>query len=179
MNSFKKFNKFVASFVVLMFLMSFISIYTEELKIGFVDFEKTFSKYKKTGVANQKLQRIKEEKEKAAQALIDEINKLKAEAEILSAEAKIAAEKDIRNKLRSLRDFTDDAKKELLDERNVAFKKITDEIREIIAAVGAKENFSLILDDKALFYKKSAFDLTEQILSVINDDEKVKALKQK
>jgi outer membrane protein len=164
----------------MMLLISGISIFAAEQKIGFVDFEKVFNSYKRTRDENQKLQRVKEEKEKTAQGLIDEINKLKAEAEILSDDAKKKVEKDIMEKLRSLRDFTDDSKKELLDERNVLFQKITDEIRQVIAAKGKMDHFTLILDDKALFYKESALDLTEEIIVIVNDDaKKAEILKQK
>lgn len=142
------------------------------LKIGFVDFEKVFNEYKRTREENQKLQRAKEEKEKSAQNLIDEINKLKTEVEILSEEAKAKTENDIKEKLRHLRDFTEDSKKELLDQRNVIFKKITDEIRSIIEIKGKEGQFSLIMDDKALFYKESALDLTEEIIIILNDDAK-------
>jgi Skp family chaperone for outer membrane proteins len=142
------------------------------LKIGFVDFEKVFNEYKRTREENQKLQRAKEEKEKSAQSLIDEINKMKTEAEILSEDAKVKTENEIKEKLRHLRDFTEDSKKELLDERNVIFKKITDEIRSIIEIKGKEGNFSLIMDDKALFYKESALDLTEEVIIILNDDAK-------
>ena len=158
-------------FVMLVMIFS-ASVYADNQKIGFVDFEKVFNNYKRTRDENQKLQRVKEDKEKSAQTMIEEINKLKAEAEILSDDAKRKAEKEIMEKLRALRDYTDDSKKELLDERNVLFQKITEEIRQVIAAKGKIEKFSLILDDKALFYKESALDLTEQIIQIINDDAK-------
>ena len=167
----RRFN-FVKVILVMLVMIFSTSIYAENQKIGFVDFEKVFNSYKRTRDENQTLQRIKEEKEKAAQTMIEEINKLKAEAEILSDDAKRKAEKEIMEKLRALRDYTDDSKKELLDERNVLFQKITDEIRQIIAAKGKIEKFSLILDDKALFYKESALDLTEQIIQIVNDDTK-------
>ena len=144
----------------------------EELKIGFVDFESVFNSYKVTRENNQTLQRYKEDKEKEAQKLLDEINSMKAEAEILSEDAKKKAQNLIRDKLRELRDFTEDSKKELLDERNVIFQKITDEIRQIIAARGKAGNFTLILDDKALFYKESALELTDEIIEILNDDTK-------
>jgi outer membrane protein len=145
---------------------------TGGLKIGFVDFEKAFNEYKRTRDENQNLQRKKEEKEKSAQSLIDEINQMKAQAEILSEEAKAKSETEIKEKLRRLRDYTEDSKKELLDERNVIFKKITDEIRAVVEVKGKEGNFSLILDDKALFYKESALDLTNEIISLLNDDAK-------
>ena len=167
----RRFN-FVKVILVMLVMIFSASVYADNQKIGFVDFEKVFNNYKRTRDENQTLQRIKEEKEKAAQTMIEEINKLKAEAEILSDDAKRKAEKEIMEKLRALRDYTDDSKKELLDERNVLFQKITDEIRQIIAAKGKIEKFSLILDDKALFYKESALDLTEQIIQIVNDDTK-------
>lgn len=167
----KRFN-FVKVISMMLIMIFTASVYAEKQKIGFVDFEKVFNSYTRTRDENQKLQRAKEEKEKSAQTMIEEINKLKAEAEILSDDSKRKAEKEIMEKLRALRDYTDDSKKELLDERNVLFQKITDEIRQIIAAKGKIEKFSLILDDKALFYKESALDLTEQIIEIVNDDAK-------
>jgi len=142
----------------------------EDLKIGFVDFEKVFNNFKKTREENQKLQRYKEEKEKEAQSHLEEINRLKAESEILSPEARESTQKKIRQKLRDLRDYTEDSKKELLDERNIIFKKITDDIREVIRKMGEDGNFTLILDDKALFYKKSALDMTLQVIEKLNAD---------
>lgn len=147
-----------------------------DLKIAFVDFEKVFNTYKKTMEENKELQRNKEAKEASAQVLIDEINKLKAEAEILSDEAKNKAERTIRDKLRELKDYTDDSKRDLVRRRNEVFKKITDEIRVIIAAKGAQDGLSLVLDDKALFYKASVLDLTDDIIDVLNDDDKRQAV---
>lgn len=148
----------------------------EGMKIGVIDFEKVFNSFVKTKEENQKLQGLKEVKEKEAQTLIDEINKLKSEAEILSDDAKRKVEKEIRDKLRDLRDFTEDSKKELLEERNIIFQKITEDIRKIIAAKGKKEGFSMIIDDKALFYTADALDLTEDIIKVINSEESTKSL---
>ena len=108
----RRYRIIIISAVMFMFLAG-MGISAADQKIGFVDFEKVFNSYKRTRDENQKLQRVKEEKEKTAQGLIDEINKLKAEAEILSDEAKKKAEKEIMEKLRNLRDFTDDSKKEL------------------------------------------------------------------
>ena len=84
----------------------------------------------------------------------------------------LKTENEIKEKLRHLRDFTEDSKKELLDERNVIFKKITDEIRSIIEIKGKEWHFSLIMDDKALFYKESALYLTEEVIIILNDDAK-------
>ncbi len=143
-----------------------------EVKMGFVDFEKVFNSYKKTRDENQKLQRYKEEKEKSLQTLIDEINNLKAEQEILSVEAKLKAEKNIKDKLREVRDFREDINQDLLDKRNVVFQKITNEIRAVIEAKGKQDQFTLIMDDKALFYKESALDLTQSVMELLNDDAK-------
>jgi Skp family chaperone for outer membrane proteins len=141
-----------------------------EMKVGFVDFEKVFNSYKKTRDENQKLQRYKEEKEKALQSFIEEVNSLKAESEILSAEAKLTSEKNIKDKLRELRDYKEDINQDLLERRNVMFQKITDEIRQVIEAKGKQDHFTLIMDDKALFYKESALDLTQSVIELLNVD---------
>jgi Skp family chaperone for outer membrane proteins len=141
-----------------------------EMKIGFVDFEKVFNSYKKTRDENQKLQRYKEEKEKSLQSLFDEVNRLKAENEILSAEAKLTSEKNIKDKLRETRNYKEDINQDLLDRRNEIFQKITDEIRGVIQIKGKQDHFTLIMDDKALFYKESALDLTQSVIELLNAD---------
>jgi Skp family chaperone for outer membrane proteins len=142
------------------------------LKIAYINFEKVFNSYKKTAEENQKLQQIKEEKENEAQSMISEINRLKAEAEILSKEARLKADKEITDRLRDLKLFTEDTKKELVDERNLIFQKLTDEIRKVVEAKGRKGEYTLIMDDKALFFKDPSLDITDSIIDVLNDDSK-------
>ena len=61
----RRFNFVKVIFVMLVMIFS-ASVYADNQKIGFVDFEKVFNNYKRTRDENQTLQRIKEEKEKAA-----------------------------------------------------------------------------------------------------------------
>lgn len=172
MNLRNKVKKIVFSAVLIFFVIG--NINAADLKIGYINFEHAFNSYKNTKTQNEKLQQKKDEKELAAKKMVDEINKLKAEAEILSEDAKQKAEKEIRDRLRDLRDYSEDAKKELLDLRNVIFKEITDEIRIIIEVMGKKDGYSFIFDDKALFYKEAGYDITSSLIDILNDDSKKK-----
>lgn len=161
-------KKLISLFVIAMSL-SIATVNAKEMKIGYIDFERAFNEYHKTKAENASLKKLMEEKEKKGQTIVDEINKLKAEMEILSEEGKKQAEGELKNKLRDLRDYTEDSKKELVEKRNAIYQVISQELKVEIEKIGKEQGYDFIIDDKALFYKTSAFDVTDAVLKAINN----------
>ena len=143
-----------------------------ELKIGYVNFEKIFDGYDKTKALNEGLQKRKYEKEVDGQKMVDEINQLRNELQLLSEEAKEPKQKELTDKMRILRDFTNDSKAELLKKRDEIFKGLTKEIVTFIEKKGKADGYTLVLDDQVLYYKATANDLTEEIIKVLNESYK-------
>ncbi len=143
-----------------------------KIKIGFVNFEKAFNDYYKTKEGNAILAKEKSAKEDEGRKLVDQINKMRKEAELLSQEAKKTKEEAIREKIRELREFTEISRQGLVQKRNDMWRDIFEEIRKVVKAKAEKEEFSLIFDDKALLYKMDALDITDEIISELNKEDK-------
>lgn len=167
--------KMTANTIVVLSLMMFglfintEDAFCEEQKIGFVSFEKIFESYEKTKEKNENLQKEKYEKEVDGQKMVDEINKLRNEIQLLSEEMKESKQKELTEKMRNLRDFTNDSKESLLKKRDEIFKALTKEIVSIIEEKGKADKYTLVFDDQVLFYKAKASDLTEDIIKILND----------
>lgn len=169
----KKYSGFVLSFLLSMGLLgSPIAMQrasAEDLKVGFVDVEKAFNEYELT---KQNDARLKEEgKGKTAERgkMVDEIKKLKEEAELLSEEARKEKETVIEERLKALRDFDEKTKNELRSKRDFLLKKIFDDIKETIEEEGKAGNYSFIFNERALLYKADAYDLTAQVVTKLNE----------
>jgi outer membrane protein len=145
------------------------SAYSQEIKIGYVSFERLFEQYEKTKEKNELLQKKKYDKEVEGQKLVDDINKLRNEIQILSDDAKESKQKEMNEKMRKLRDFTNNSKEELLKERDLIFKDLTKEINKVIDEKGKTDGYTLILDDQILLYKAKANDMTDEIIKILND----------
>ena len=143
--------------------------FCEDQQIGFVSFEKIFESYEKTKEKNENLQKEKYEKEVDGQKMVDDINKLRNEIQLLSEEMKESKQKELTEKMRNLRDFTNDSKESLLKKRDEIFKALTKEIVSIIEEKGKTDGYTLIFDDQVLFYKAKANDLTEEIIKILNN----------
>lgn len=142
----------------------------QDVKMGYVDVEKVFNDYELTKQNDAKLKEEGKAKTGERAGLVDEIKKLKDEAELLSEEARKEKEAVIEEKLKDLRDFDEKTKNELRSKRDFLLKKIFDEIRQNIEEVGKAEGYTFIFNDRALLYKTPANDLTEQVVKKMNEN---------
>jgi outer membrane protein len=159
--------------VLLIGLISFACVSmvsAQDVKMGFVDVEKVFNEYELTKQNDAKLKDEGKAKTGERAVLVEEIKKLKEEAELLSEEARKEKEAVIEEKLKSLRDFDEKTKNELRSKRDFLLKKIFDEIRQNIEEVGKEEGYTFIFNDRALLYKTPGNDLTAQVVKRMNDN---------
>jgi outer membrane protein len=147
----------------------------QDLKLGYVDVEKVFNEYELTKQNDAKLKEEGKTKTTERAAMVEEIKKLKEEAELLSEEARREKETGIEEKLKVLRDFDEKTKNELRGKRDFLLKNIFDDIRKTIEVIGKAENYSLVFNDRALLYKTEAFDITSQVVKKMNEDAAKKA----
>ena len=159
--------------VLLIGLISFACVNmvsAQDVKMGFVDVEKVFNEYELTKQNDAKLKEEGKAKTSERSGLVEEIKKLKEEAELLSEEARKEKEAVIEEKLKNLRDFDEKTKNELRSKRDFLLKKIFDEIRQNIEEVGKEENYTFIFNDRALLYKTAGNDLTAQVVKRMNEN---------
>jgi len=142
----------------------------KQIKIGSVDFEKVFNEYHKTKKGNEVLAKEKTAKEDEGRKLVESVNQMRKEAELLSQDAKKKKEEEIRGKIRELKEFTEITRRDLLKKRNQMWKKIFEEIRDVVQKKGKKEGYTMIYDEKALLYKDESLDMTDEIIRELNKE---------
>lgn len=142
--------------------------YAAELSTAYVDFEKTFNEYHKTKTEDARLKSELEKKEKELDGKAAEISKMSDELELLSDEAREKKQKEIRERIKELNQLRKDARQDLLDKRNKIWLEIYDEIKEVVAQYSKKKGYTFVFDDKALIYKADGYDITDEIVKMLN-----------
>lgn len=145
-----------------------------EMKIGFIDVEKIFNEYEYTKKEDAKLKDAGRQKAQERDSMVADIKRLKEESELLSESASKEKELLVDEKIKDLKDFDRRARTELRNERDELLKKIFEDIRVIIEGYGKKNGYTFIFNDKALLYKIDSYDVTDDIIELLNEQYKKK-----
>ena len=140
----------------------------EELKVGYVDMAKVFDGYERTKRSDAKLQEEGDRKEAELEGRLKELRKLRESLELLSDEARETKRREIEEKAEELQRFRDRTARDLGHERDKIAQQILNEIRQGIEAYASANGFSLILDSRSLLYSQSAYDVTDEVLTMLN-----------
>jgi len=143
-----------------------------EIKYGYVDFEKIFNEYTKTKTEDAKLKAELDKKKAELEKKREEINKLKSSAELLGEDAKKAKEKELVEKVKELRELQKEAEETLMKERNDKWLEIYKEIKDVVGKYGKDKGYTFIFDDKALVYRTEGYDITADIVKILNKEAK-------
>lgn len=142
--------------------------YAAEFRIGYVDFEKVFNEYNRTKTEDARLKAELEKKEKELEKKSVGISKMRDELELLSEEARKEKQEELREKIKELNQLRKEARQDLLEERNKKWLEIYEEIKEVIAKYGKEKGYTFVFDDKAIIYKAEGYDLTEEVVKILN-----------
>lgn len=167
----------------LLFVMSSLLILAgtagaAELKIGYVDLQKAINQSAKGQSAkeqiSQKVQTYKGQVEQREQALQKAKEELEKQALLLSDEARTAKERDYQQQVKDYQRFAKDIQEELQQTDVELTRKILVEVLKVAEELGAKENFTVILEknESSLVYVDPAIDLTERVVKLYNARQK-------
>jgi outer membrane protein len=148
------------------------TVYAADMKYGYVDFEKAFNEFYKTKTEDAKLKADLDKKKAELEKKREEINKVKNSAELLGEDAKKAKEKELVEKVKELRELQKQAEEALVKERNEKWLEIYKEIKDVVSKYGKDKGYTFIFDDKALVYKADGYDLTGEVIKILNKDAK-------
>ncbi len=138
-------------------------------KIGYVDLARVFDEYLKTKEFDKSLESKGVQKQSERDRLVNEVKKLRDEAELLSAKAKDDKQAQIDEKIKALQDFDRSTRDALRKERDAMVRDILKEIEGVIQNFGKSQGYSFIFNDRVLVYKSEGSDLTPQVIKVLND----------
>lgn len=140
-----------------------------ETKFGYVDMAQIFDNYLKTKEFDKTLEVKGASKQQEREKMVNEVKKLRDEAELLSAAAKDEKQAAIDEKIKALQEYDRNTRSALGKERDAMVRDILKEIEGIIQEFGRAQGYAFIFYDRALAYKGQSSDLTAQVLKVLND----------
>ena len=140
-----------------------------ELKIGFVNPAAVLDNYQRTKDAEAALQQKSKQKQAELEGRVNELKKLRQNAELLNDQAREAKTREIEEKADAFKRIKTQAERELLRERNQMLKDIVGEINEAVAEYAKSNGLSLVVDERFLLYGEDGLDVTDAVLKLLND----------
>lgn len=154
---------------IFLFSISGLAIAESQGKIGFIDLSRAFDEYQKTKDFDKELEKKGDVKQDEREKLVQEIRKMREELELMNKTAREKKEVDIEARIKTLQDFDQEAKNDLIKERDDMVSDILKEMNDVIKTYGEKEGYSIILNDKVLLYGDKSMDITGEIIKVLNE----------
>ncbi len=139
-----------------------------ELKIGYVNIAKVFDGYERTKTSDAALEKQGKQKEAELEGRMGELKKLRQGLELLNDEAREAKTKEVEEKADELQRFRANTARDLQRDRDKIAKEILSEIQGGVDAYAKANSFSLILDQRSLLYGQSVYDVTDEVLKLLN-----------
>jgi outer membrane protein len=144
-------------------------------KIGYIDIQKVFQGYKKTGDLEASLKKDQAEQQQRLEKLKEEIERLKRELKeqelMLTESAKEDKQAEIDQKARELDQLARDITEKLEGQREEYTDEIVKDIYDMASSIAEREGYRLVFHKDALIYAtpEPEFDLTEKVLSELNE----------
>lgn len=145
------------------------AVQAAELKIGYVNLAKLFDDYQRTKESERVLEQKGAQKQAQLKGQADELKKLRDALELLNAQARETKVKEIEEKSDAFQQLKTRTERDLVRERNQMAKTILDEIENTVTDYAKANSFSLVVDQRSLLYGQEAYDLTDELLKVLND----------
>jgi len=144
-------------------------------KIGYIDMQKIFQGYKKTGDLEANLKKSQTEQRQNLEKLKEEIEKLRNELKegelILTESAKEEKQVEIDQKARELDNIARDITEKLEGRREEYTDEIVNDIKFMTKSMAEREGYRLVFDKGVFIYAtpEPEFDLTEKVILELNE----------
>jgi len=137
-------------------------------KIGYVDLSRLFDEYHKTKEYDKVLESKHGELEKVGKEKIEKIRESEGKLALLKEDRKKILEDEINLLKDNAQEFVRQEQSSLTKERNEKIREILLEIEKEVSDFAEREGYDIILNDRVLIYGDPAKNLTEEILTILN-----------
>jgi outer membrane protein len=137
-------------------------------KIGIVSVDRVFKEYKATQLKEAELQKLTESKQAEREKKVAEIRSLRDELALLNEDNREKQKLAIEQKLQGLAAFDQQTRVSLGGQRDEAISALLKEIEEVVTTLAKEKGYDLILSDRAALYRADAYDLTGDVITVLN-----------
>lgn len=140
----------------------------EEFRVGYIDLSTLFDNYDRTRNLDSELEQKGKQKEAEFEAKVSELRKLQQGLELLNDKAREVKAVEVERKAEELQLFRNRTARDLKRERDKAAEAIFTEIQKTVQEYSKENQFALVLDERSLLYGRSAYDVTEAVLALLN-----------
>lgn len=151
----------------------------EELKIGYINLSRIFDQYQRTKESEQVLEQKGKQKQTELEGRFSELKKLRQSLELLNDQARESKAREIEEKSDEFQRLKVRSERDLLRERNQLAGQILDEVEAAVAEYAKANGFSVILDQRSLLFGEKLYDVTDEVLKLLNERYAAKATKRK
>jgi len=138
-------------------------------KVAYCNVTKVFDEYAKTKDNDAVLAKKHDEYQKQRTSKIDKIREAQGKLSILKEDEKNKLQAQIDKDAADLNEFDRQQQTDMRKERNDKITVILEDIEKAINEISAKETYSMVFNDKVLLYTDKAFDITDQVVKVLNE----------
>ena len=139
-----------------------------ELKIGYVNLPKVFDGYERTKRQDAALEKEGKAKQVELEARVNDLKKLRQNLELLNDAAREAKSREVEQRTDELQQFRTSTARDLKREHDNIAQEILKDIQQVINDYAKANGFAMILDQRSLFYAQSAYDVTDEVLKLLN-----------
>lgn len=144
-------------------------------KIGSVDIGKLFDEYQKTKEFDKNLELKAAAYEKDRDTKVSEVKQLQDKLNLLADKEKEKKQKEIEDKVKSIREFALTNEAGLKKERDDKLKEVLKDIENVVQQYAQKENYTMVFNDRVFVYNNKANDITDKILEILQSNYKKSA----
>jgi outer membrane protein len=148
--------------------------YAKELKIGCVDAIEVFNEYSKTKDYDKVLEAKKTDKEKKLELKGADLEKLQNKLSVLKKEEQLKEKGNLEKLQKEFLELKRQAFIDLKKDRDEKMQEIIEDINKVIKDYSIKHAYDLMLYKSAIVYGDSSFDVTADILKLVNEKYKKK-----
>jgi len=156
-------------------LFTFYCFAQNSIKIGVIDPERILRESVQVQKVYKDLKALYDKKADELKKKQEDINQLeekyKAQAPVLSPEARAELEEKIKKAYLDIDKFKEESKIELQTKENAALDEMEKKVAPIIQSIGQKENYTLILRKEMVVYMSEVVDITDKVIKILNEAE--------
>ena len=164
--------------IIIFFLMFSNNLYSADIKIAFIDMDFIFKNSLAGKSINKQIDEINDKSIKKLKKMEDEIKK---DDENIVSQKNILSEEEIKSKVSDLNKKLKEYQKERQNLNNLinkekinATSKLLENLKPILSDYSRENSISLVLEKKNIIIGKNNLNITEEIISLL--DQKIKKI---
>lgn len=140
----------------------------EGKKVGYLDISRVFDQYEKTKDFDKVLEGKHKEYESERNKKLEKIREAQNKLALLKDTEKSKLQGDIEQQRAELLEFDRQQQMDLRKQRDEIIREILLEAEKVVKDYAEKNGYVMIFNDRVLIYSDKGFDVTEEILKILN-----------